>query len=156
LPGSVRTQLKVYPSLVARILESMEALLTRPYGCGEQTISSTYPNLLLLTALKQTGLSGHRLETRALANLRAGSPRLPGYQNEVGAFPYWGHGDGDVSLTAYALEFLRAAKDFVEVDEDRVDRAVDWLRANPSDDRSSAALRARSLAGSAIVDRDLG
>jgi hypothetical protein len=40
--------LKVYPNLSAHLLEGVEAIMERPYGCGEQTISSSYPSLLVL------------------------------------------------------------------------------------------------------------
>ena len=39
-----------------------------------------------------------------------------GYRDEDGGFTYWGRGDADVNLTAYALTFLNQAKEFVAVD----------------------------------------
>src|ERR1700730_18376450 len=33
--------------LLAHVVENLEAGLERPHGCGEQTISSTYPSLLV-------------------------------------------------------------------------------------------------------------
>ena len=51
IAGSIRGEVKIYQSLLARILESIEALLQAPHGCAEQVISSSYPNLLLLQAL---------------------------------------------------------------------------------------------------------
>jgi hypothetical protein len=55
ISGSVETTLKIYPNLTAHVLESIEAILERPYGCGEQTISSTYPSVLLLRYAKDAG-----------------------------------------------------------------------------------------------------
>src|SRR5262249_61768677 len=40
IKGSVRAELKIYPSLMAHALEGIEGILQRPYGCAEQTISS--------------------------------------------------------------------------------------------------------------------
>src|SRR5262249_61580898 len=48
IKGSVRAELKIYPNLMAHALEGIEGILQRPYGCAEQTISSTYPNLMIL------------------------------------------------------------------------------------------------------------
>jgi uncharacterized protein YfaS (alpha-2-macroglobulin family) len=106
IPGSIQGTVKIYPSLLARILESIEVVLEKPHGCGEQTISSTYPNLLLLKTLKEAGLVDAPLNARALKNLLAGYQRLLRYQDAGGGFTYWGHGDTDVALTAYALTFL--------------------------------------------------
>ena len=44
IPNSSRGELKIYPNLLAHVVEGVEAIMQRPYGCGEQTISSTYPS----------------------------------------------------------------------------------------------------------------
>jgi uncharacterized protein YfaS (alpha-2-macroglobulin family) len=51
IPGSIHAELLLYPNLGAHVLHAMKAVLERPYGCGEQTISSTYPSLLYLGRL---------------------------------------------------------------------------------------------------------
>ncbi len=146
LAGSIHGELKIYPSLLARILEAMEVLLERPWGCGEQTISSTYPNLLLLKALKQAGLEDEPLSARAVKNLLAGYQRLLRYQDDDGGFTYWGHGDANLALTAYALTFLTDAQAFISVDEDRVANARQWLAKRTAADPAGAAVRMRALA----------
>ena len=55
VPNSARAELKIYPNLMAHVAESVEAIMARPYGCGEQTISSTYPSLLLLRNYQKSG-----------------------------------------------------------------------------------------------------
>jgi hypothetical protein len=159
--GSIQGQVKIYPSLLARILEAIEVLLEAPHGCGEQTISSTYPNLLLLKALKDAGLADEQLSARALKYLRAGYQRLLGYQSAEGGFTYWGHGDTDVALTAYALTFLADGQSFIAVDEDVVARAHQWLARQNADQPAADALRMQALAetrseGSPDLDRQLG
>ncbi|HEY5838721.1 MAG TPA: alpha-2-macroglobulin family protein, partial [Pyrinomonadaceae bacterium] len=52
IPNSAKAELKIYPHLLAHVTESVEAIMARPYGCGEQTISSTYPSLLWLKNYK--------------------------------------------------------------------------------------------------------
>jgi uncharacterized protein YfaS (alpha-2-macroglobulin family) len=161
IAGSIQGQVKIYPSLLARILEAIEASLETPHGCAEQTISSTYPNLLLLKALKDAGVADDRLSARAMKNLRAGYQRLLRYQDEDGGFTYWGHGDTDVALTAYALTFLADAQPFTEVDEDAVARARQWLSKQTVDQPAANALRVRALVetrygDSLDLDRQLG
>ena len=127
LPGSVYSELRIYPSLVSRIIEAMAVLVERPSGCGEQTISAAYTNLIFLRALRQAGIQNQQLQSRALRNLQLGYESLLGYQAVSGAFTYWGKDDADTAVTAYALAFLRDARDFIAVDNDRLKKAQEWL-----------------------------
>jgi hypothetical protein len=126
IPDSKRAELKIYPNLMAHVIESVEAIMARPYGCGEQSISSTYPSLLLLRNYKQTGEDFH-LRARAQRYLNDGYSRLLNYREEDGGFSYWGRGEPDVAVTAYALRFLIDASDVIDVDEKVIDGARDWL-----------------------------
>jgi uncharacterized protein YfaS (alpha-2-macroglobulin family) len=101
------------------------------------------------------------LSVRAMKYLRAGYRRLLGYQADDGGFTYWGHGDTDVALTAYALTFLADARPFIGVDEGVVTRARLWLAKQTTDQPAANALRVRALAetrseDSADLDRELG
>lgn len=125
--GSLRAELKLYPNLLAQIADSIEGGLQRPYGCGEQTISSTYPSLLLLRYFRDNKLPNEPIASRAQKYLEQGHQRLLNYQDTSGGFTYWGHGDPDIALTAYALRFLTEAKEFTTVDQDAIDKARTWL-----------------------------
>jgi len=126
ITNSAQIQLKVYPNLVSHVWESVEAILQRPYGCGEQTISSTYPSVLVLRYLKQTKQESP-LSAKAQRYLSMGYQRLLGYQATDGGFTYWGRGDSDVALTVYAIRFLTDASEFVDANTDVIDRARQWL-----------------------------
>ncbi len=129
IAGSTRAELKVYPNLMAHVIESIEAILKRPYGCGEQTISSTYPNLLALRFLKRAGHENNPIAAKAHRYLQAGIDRLMGYRDlETGGFTYWGHGKPDITLTAYAVQFLEDAKAYGNVDDDVLKSARGWLK----------------------------
>ena len=124
LQATQKAELKIYPNLFSHVSDSVEGLLHRPYGCGEQTISSTYPNLMILKFLKKDSV----LKQKARRYLQKGYERLLGYQVADGGFTYWGGKDtSDVGLTAYALRFLSDARQFILVDEDVVKRAEAWL-----------------------------
>jgi hypothetical protein len=126
IPTSMRAELKIYPNLLGHVAESVEAIMERPYGCGEQTISSTYPSLLLLRNYKQTGQDSP-LRAQAERYVRAGYARLLNYRDESGGFTYWGRGNPDLALTAYALRFLSEAREIIPVDEDVIKEARSWL-----------------------------
>lgn len=126
IAGSLHAQLKIYPNLMAHVIESIEAGLTRPYGCGEQTISSTYPSLMVVKYYREQG-SEPPVATRAHRYLRQGYERLLHYQEPEGGFSYWGDGHPDISLTAYALRFLTEAGQLMEVDPVKISSALAWL-----------------------------
>ncbi|MCD9189508.1 MAG: MG2 domain-containing protein [Pyrinomonadaceae bacterium] len=119
-----KAELKIYPNLMAHVTESVEGLLQRPYGCGEQTISSTYPNLMILKFTR----SDSKLRQTAQKFLQKGYERLIGYQVASGGFSYWGGKDeADIALTAYALRFLNDAGAYITVDPEAVTKAQNWL-----------------------------
>ncbi len=124
--NSTAAELKLYPNLMAHVIEGIEGIMKRPYGCGEQTISSTYPSLLALRAYKQSG-SSSPVSEKAQRYLRLGYERLLNYRAEGGGFTYWGRGDADLALTAYAFRFLNDAREFTTVDETVITETREWL-----------------------------
>lgn len=126
LPRTAKAELKIYPNLMAHVTESVEGLLQRPYGCGEQTISSTYPNLMILKF--KAGGANPALEAKARKYLQKGYERLLDYQAADGGFSYWGgKSESDLALTAYALRFLSDAGGVIEVDEKVIENAQSYL-----------------------------
>jgi hypothetical protein len=127
IPGSVHADLKIYPDLLAHVTEALEGMLERPWGCGEQTISSTYPSVLLLKFEKESKHSLGPLHDRAMRYVALGYTRLLTYIDDSGAVTYWGRGEPDLALTAYAVRFLHDASEFAPVDPGVLDRARQWL-----------------------------
>jgi A-macroglobulin complement component/alpha-2-macroglobulin family protein/carboxypeptidase family protein/A-macroglobulin receptor len=138
IKGSLRGEIKIYPNLMAHALEGIEGILRRPYGCAEQTISSTYPNVMILRYLEPQGerLSApmRKIAERARRFAQAGYERLLGYRSENGGFSYWGRGDADAALTAYALRFLNDARAFIKVDEEVIEGAGKFLISQQQSD----------------------
>jgi hypothetical protein len=127
IPGSIQTNLKIYPNLTAHVLESIEAILERPYGCGEQTISSTYPSVLLLKFAKASPSEKSPLLPQARRYARMGYERLLSYRSADGGFSYWGKGNSDLALTVYAIRFLSDARELVDVDDSVLQQAAAWV-----------------------------
>lgn len=124
--GSTMAELKIYPNMMAHIIEGIEGIMQRPYGCGEQTISSTYPSLLALKAYKASGTTSP-ISAKAGRYLRLGYERLLGYRSPGGGFTYWGRGEPNLALSAYALRFLGEAGEFTPVDENILKETRAWL-----------------------------
>jgi hypothetical protein len=139
--GTARTELKIYPNLMAHVVESIEGIMQRPYGCAEQTISAAYPSLLALRAYKRIGKEPPAIAAKARRYVQAGYERLLNYRVTGGGFSYWGHGGADLALTAYALRFLHNARDFVEIDEGVAKEAREWLVKQQRADGSWPATR---------------
>jgi hypothetical protein len=129
LPGTNTAALKIYPNLMTHVIDSVEAILRRPYGCAEQTISSVYPGLLILTLVAGNPENPPPVAEKARRYLQAGYDRLLNYQEKDGGFSYWGHGNPDVTLTAYALRFLTEAQPFIAVDESVIADARRWVES---------------------------
>ncbi|MBC7796279.1 MAG: carboxypeptidase regulatory-like domain-containing protein, partial [Pyrinomonadaceae bacterium] len=134
LSKTQRAELKIYPNLSSHVVESVEGILERPHGCGEQTISSTYPSLLLLKLDESSGET--TLKTRAKRYLQQGYERLSGYKASGGGFNYWGNGEADLALSVYALRFLVDAKGFINVDDDLINETRKWIIAQQQADGS--------------------
>jgi hypothetical protein len=142
VPHSIHAELKVYPNLLAHVIEGVEGIMKRPYGCAEQTISSTYPSLFVLRHYKQLGASDAQLPpaaAKARDYLHQGYERLLSYHASDGGFTYWGRGESDVALTAYAVRFLEDARDLLEIDDSVLNSARAWLLARQRADGSWAA-----------------
>jgi hypothetical protein len=139
--GTPRAELKIYPNLMAHVVESIEGIMRRPYGCAEQTISAAYPSLLALRAYKRIGKEPPAVAAKARRYVQAGYERLLNYRASSGGFSYWGRGDADFALTAYALRFLHDSQDFVEVDGSVVEEAREWLVKQQRADGSWPAAR---------------
>jgi len=159
--GSAHAELKIYPNLAAHVWESVEGIMQRPYGCAEQTISSSYPSLLVLQFMKESDKTSP-LAAKARRYVEAGYQKLLGYQSEDGGFTYWGRGEPDIALTAYALRFLQDSARIISVDKSVIENAESWLLKKQRLDGSWPAVlwdhkedQRRSAMVTALVARSL-
>lgn len=127
IPGSASLVAKVYPSRFTEILDGLDALFAAPYGCFEQTSSVTYPNLLALRYLRETGRSSPAAEVRALKFIGQGYQRLLTFQVMGGGFEWFGSPPANVCLTAYGLLELTDMAKVTSVDPKVISGAVSWL-----------------------------
>jgi uncharacterized protein YfaS (alpha-2-macroglobulin family) len=139
LESSRQVELKIYPNLTTHLWESIEGIMKRPYGCGEQTISSTYPSLMMLRYLKDEKADSP-IASKARRYVEAGYQRLLGYQSTNGGFTYWGRGEPDIALTAYALRFLHDLNTVTDVSAPAVQNARTWLISQQREDGSWRAV----------------
>ncbi len=137
ISGSIDAELRIYPNLLAHVLDAMHGIGEIPAYCAEQITSVSYVNLLALQLLHKGAQDKPDsanpravLAAEAQASLQEGYDQLVGLQNSDGGFPYWRGHPTDVALTAYVLRFLNLAGDFIEVDGAIRTRARDYLVAH--------------------------
>ncbi len=136
LAGSSDATLKVYPNLGAHLRDALTAMAAYPDGCAEQIMSIAWPSLLIqrytanLPRRNEANLPQYNdtLRQKTHAYLEKAYQNLLGNQLASGAFGYWTRDSyADIALTAYAVEFLHAASEFIAVDPKVVSNAVAWL-----------------------------
>lgn len=168
--GSLDAELRLYPNLLAHVLDAMRGIGKLPAGCAEQITSTSYVNLMALQLL-QKDLQGtpdaanlrSALAAQARTALQDGYDQLVALQNPEGGFTYWKGQPSNVALTAYVLRFLNLAGEFIAIDATVRNRARDYLVArqqksgawtsyrwdlqHDADDANLTAYVARALAG---------
>jgi uncharacterized protein YfaS (alpha-2-macroglobulin family) len=146
--GSVKAFVKVYPSGFSQLVEGLDGIFRMPYGCFEQTSSTTYPNVLALDYLRRNRLSVPAVEAKARQYIHLGYQRLVGFEVPGGGFDWYGRPPASIALTAYGLlEFSDMAR-VHDVDPNLLERTHNWLLSQRQADGSwSPDLRAAHLAG---------
>lgn len=126
--NSIQAELKVYVDVVGQTMDGIDGILRQPYGCFEQTSSSTYPNVMVLNYLRSVGKTNKAIEKTAMDYIKAGYDRLIGFETPEGGFEWFGRTPPHETLTAYGiLEFTEMQKVYDGVDAKMIDRTIKWL-----------------------------
>ena len=125
--GSVQAIVKIYPSSFSQVVEGLDAIFQRPYGCFEQTSSTTYPNVLALDYLRRTGKSVPPVEARARQYIHLGYQRLLSFEIAGGGFDWFGRPPANRTLTAYGLMEFQDMARVHDVDSTLIERTRRWL-----------------------------
>ena len=125
--GGAKATLRMYPSSFSEVVGGLEAIFQRPYGCFEQTSSTTYPNVLALDYLRRTRTSSPDVEMKARQYIHLGYQRLVSFEVAGGGFDWFGRPPANRLLTAYGLmEFTDMAR-MHDVDPGLIERTRRWL-----------------------------
>ena len=127
LPGSLHARLTLYKDLEGQLMNGIESMLREPYGCFEQTSSSTYPNIFILKYLRETGKSNPEIEKKAMQYIEDGYKRLIGFETAENGFEWFGHSPAHAALTAYGLLEFTDMQQFLTVDKNMLQRTRDFL-----------------------------
>ncbi|ADO75560.1 MG2 domain-containing protein [Stigmatella aurantiaca] len=131
-------ELVLQPSVVDAALSNVRELLTYPYGCLEQLVSTTVPNVALFQTLKKVDMLT-RLDTDSqalLAEARSrsvqGTARILALAVKGGGFTWFaGYSEPSLPMTLIALDGLAYAVEagLVDGNDARLTEAARWLEA---------------------------
>ncbi len=138
IAGTQRLTVKIYPGVVSQVVEGLDALLRMPFGCFEQTSSTTYPNVLVLDYLKTTEQASPEVQMKAEEYINLGYQRLTTFEvdGDPGGFSLFGEAPADPMLTAYGLQEFGDMSRVADVDPALIRRVADWLIAHQNNDGS--------------------
>jgi alpha-2-macroglobulin-like protein len=125
--GSVKTSIVVYPSPLANMTESLARLIRDPYGCFEQTSSTTYPMTMAQQYFQTHSGVDPKLVAAAREKLEAGYKRLVGFECSEKGYEWFGENPGHEALTAFGLMHFADMKQVREVDAAMLERTRGWL-----------------------------
>ncbi len=132
IPTSVDQKLIISKSPMVQFTKNLEYLSRYPYGCIEQTVSRSFPQIYFNDLVKHLGNEVESLDKKnALMNVQAGIQRVSTMQLSNGGFSYWpSRGYESWWSTAYATHFLiEAKKAGFEVDRKMYNKALNYLKS---------------------------
>lgn len=136
--GSQQLYVEVYPAFLSQVVNGMESLLREPSGCFEQTTSTTWPNVLVLSYLTRTNKLTPEIQLKAESLISTGYQRLLTFEHPGGGFSWFGTQDPApyLSVTAFGLmEFADMAR-VASVDDAMIARTRAWLLGQQQADGS--------------------
>lgn len=135
--GTQNLFVKIYPGVVSQIVEGLDSILRMPFGCFEQTSSTTYPNVLVMDYLQTTGQVSPEVQFKAEEYINLGYQRLTTFEVAgSGGFSLFGDAPADRMLTAYGLQEFTDMSRVHNVDQDFINRAAEWLFSQQASDGS--------------------
>ncbi len=143
--------------LLATLEPSLAGLSQYPYGCLEQTLSSTIPNFAAAGAYELMASKSPRAESlqkkrmEALANGEAGLKRIASYRNTEGGLAWWPGGAGDVNMSLLAI-LVVVSSDLASPDE--MNSTYHWLTRQNLAEASGQGL-ALSYVKGMLVQRNI-
>ncbi len=136
IDGASKVLVKVYPGVFSQVMEGLENILQMPFGCFEQTSSTTYPNILAMEYMKVTKQTTPEIQMKAEEYINLGYQRLLSFEVEGGGFSWFGDAPANQVLTAYGLMEFHDMAQVHEVDPKLITRTQNWLVSRQQADGS--------------------
>nr|UFX77145.1 CD109 antigen-like isoform G [Biomphalaria glabrata] len=136
VPDSQRVEIKVTGEVFGQALSGLENLVSIPFGCGEQNMISTVPNIFGLKYIRGTSQDGMEdLAAKLTNNMKLGYQRqVENYRHEDGSYSAWGDKFGNAEsgstwLTAFVIRSFAQASKFISVDTNVLETGIEFLKS---------------------------
>jgi CD109 antigen len=128
----------VIGDVLGKALNNLDNLIQMPGGCGEQNLLYLVPDIVILRYLETTGKLTPELDAKLKQYIAAGIQNQLNYRRYDGSFSAFGNSDesGSTWLTVYSAFSFYLAKDYVTVDENVIQQAINFVIANQNPDGS--------------------
>lgn len=136
IPGASTILVRVYPGVFTQIVDGLDKMLQMPFGCFEQTSSTTYPNILIVQYMKDTKQINPEIQMTAEGFINAGYQRLLSYEVDGGGFSWFGDAPANQVLTAWGVKEFQDMAKVYEIDENVIARTREWLFSQQQPDGS--------------------
>ena len=136
IPDASTIFVRLYPGPLSQVIEGMDSLLRMPYGCFEQTSSSTYPNVLALDYMKRTRKLTPEVHAKAEGYIANGYQRLLTFEVPGGGFSWFGNAPANKILTSYGLMEFSDMSKVHDMDSKVIERTQQWLASQQQADGS--------------------
>lgn len=110
IPKATRMEILLSPSIAGTMLENLDYLITYPYGCVEQTMSSFLPALTAKRVFSRLGIKDFVLEKKVPVIVRKGLTKLYEMQHSDGGWGWWKNDKTHPYMTAYVVRGLKSAQ----------------------------------------------
>jgi hypothetical protein len=125
--GSLSSSVTVYPTPLASMTDALQSLLREPYGCFEQTSSTSYPMVMAQQYfLTHTGIDP-AIVGKARDLLEVSYKKLSSFESPTKGYEWFGADPGHEALTAYGLLQFTDMSQVRTVDKEMLDRTRAWL-----------------------------
>jgi alpha-2-macroglobulin-like protein len=153
--GSAKAVFTAFPDMLTDLMSGVESILREPYGCFEQTSSSTYPNIMVLQYLKETETADEATMKKAYDLIKKGYERLTGFETNEKGYEWFGRAPAHEGLTAYGImEFTDMKGVYKQVDNEMIRRTLKFILdkrdGKGNFEQSSQALDAFGRASEAV------
>jgi len=110
IPNATKMEISLSPSIAGTMLENLDYLITYPYGCVEQTMSSFLPALTAKRVFLRLGIRDAMLEKKVPVIVRKGLTKLYDMQHSDGGWGWWKNDKTHPYMTAYVVRGLKEAQ----------------------------------------------
>ncbi|XP_005096670.2 alpha-2-macroglobulin [Aplysia californica] len=145
VPDSQRVAVKITGDVLGQALANLDKLVTQPFGCGEQNMITTVPNIFGVRYIKSTDQVGmDDLVNKMIENMKFGYQRqVSRYRHRDGSFSAWGEGSsnrvdqhsseartpGSTWLTAFVIKSFAQASLYIDVSNEVLTKGIEFLKS---------------------------